>query len=58
MCVGAIFKDVTPFWVAEIFRILPIALVPGIALLLPSWMWHCDALVEDLGKTSSRFAFW
>ncbi len=36
--VGTIFKGVTPFWVADIFRILLIALVPGIALLLPSMM--------------------
>jgi len=36
--VGTIFKGVTPFWVADIFRILLIALVPGIALFLPSMM--------------------
>ncbi len=36
--VGTIFRGVTPFWVADIFRILLIALVPGIALLLPSMM--------------------
>jgi C4-dicarboxylate transporter, DctM subunit len=36
--VGTIFKGVTPFWVADIFRIILIALVPGIALWLPSMM--------------------
>ena len=36
--VRTIFKDVTPFWVADIFRIVLIALVPAIALLLPSMM--------------------
>lgn len=36
--VRTIFKGVTPFWVADIFRIILIAAVPGIALLLPSMM--------------------
>ena len=36
--VRTIFKGVTPFWIADIFRILLIALVPAIALLLPSMM--------------------
>ena len=36
--VRTIFKGVTPFWVADIFRIILIALVPAIALLLPSYM--------------------
>ena len=36
--VRTIFKDVTPFWVADIFRIVLIALVPAIALVLPSMM--------------------
>ena len=36
--VGTIFKGVTPFWVADIVRIILIALVPGIALWLPSMM--------------------
>ena len=36
--VHTIFKGVTPFWVADILRILLIALVPGLALLLPSMM--------------------
>ena len=33
--VKTIFKGVTPFWIADIFRITLIALVPAIALLLP-----------------------
>jgi tripartite ATP-independent transporter DctM subunit len=36
--VKTIFKGVTPFWIADIFRITLIALVPAIALLLPSMM--------------------
>lgn len=36
--VGTIFKGVTPFWIADIFRILVIALIPGLALWLPSMM--------------------
>ena len=36
--VKTIFKGVTPFWMADILRILLIALVPGIALILPSMM--------------------
>lgn len=36
--VGTIFKGVTPFWMADIFRILLIALIPGLALYLPSLM--------------------
>ena len=36
--VSTIFKGVTPFWVADIFRLILLALVPGIALLLPSFM--------------------
>ncbi len=36
--VQTIFKGVTPFWVADIFRIILLALVPGIALILPSMM--------------------
>lgn len=36
--VGTIFKGVTPFWVVDILRIILIALVPGIALWLPSMM--------------------
>lgn len=34
--VATIFKGVTPFWVADILRIVLLALVPGISLLLPS----------------------
>ena len=36
--VKTIFKGVTPFWIADIFRITLIALVPAIALFLPSMM--------------------
>ena len=36
--VKTIFKGVTPFWVADIFRIILLALVPGLALFLPSMM--------------------
>ncbi len=36
--VRTIFRGVTPFWIADIFRIILLALVPGIALLLPSMM--------------------
>jgi C4-dicarboxylate transporter DctM subunit len=33
-----IFKGVTPFWIADIFRLVLLALVPAISLLLPSLM--------------------
>ena len=36
--VSTIFKGVTPFWIADIFRLLLLALVPAIALYLPSLM--------------------
>ena len=36
--VKTIFKGVTPFWIADIFRLLLLALIPSIALLLPSLM--------------------
>jgi len=36
--VKTIFKGVTPFWVADIFRIILLALVPAISLFLPSLM--------------------
>lgn len=36
--VKTIFKGVTPFWIADIFRLMLLALVPSIALLLPSFM--------------------
>lgn len=36
--VKTIFKGVTPFWVADIFRLLLLALVPAISLFLPSMM--------------------
>ncbi|MDD9910039.1 MAG: TRAP transporter large permease [Ahrensia sp.] len=36
--VSTIFRGVTPFWIADIARLVLLALVPGIALLLPSYM--------------------
>jgi C4-dicarboxylate transporter DctM subunit len=36
--VSTIFKGVTPFWIADIFRLAVLALIPGIALFLPSVM--------------------
>ena len=36
--VSTIFKGVTPFWVADIIRLLILTLVPGLALFLPSVM--------------------
>ncbi len=36
--VKTIFKGVTPFWIADIFRLILLALVPSIALFLPSYM--------------------
>ena len=36
--VSTIFKGVTPFWIADLFRLLLLALVPAIALYLPSLM--------------------
>jgi TRAP-type C4-dicarboxylate transport system permease large subunit len=36
--VGTIFKGVTPFWVADIIRLILLAAVPSIALFLPSMM--------------------
>lgn len=36
--VKTIFKGVTPFWIADILRLLLLALVPAIALWLPSMM--------------------
>ncbi|MGF1476883.1 MAG: TRAP transporter large permease [Geminicoccaceae bacterium] len=35
---GTIFRGVTPFWIADIFRLLILVLVPGIALFLPNLM--------------------
>ncbi len=35
---GTIFKGVTPFWVADIFRLLLIVLVPFLSLWLPSYV--------------------
>ena len=36
--VGTIFKGVTPFWVADILRLILLVMVPSIALILPSMM--------------------
>lgn len=36
--VKTIFKGVTPFWIADIFRLILLALVPSLALFLPSFM--------------------
>lgn len=35
---GTIFRGVTPFWMADIFRLILIVLVPTIALFLPNQM--------------------
>ncbi len=37
---GTIFKGVTPFWVADIVRLLLLTLIPTISLLLPQWLYH------------------
>ncbi|MEE9332388.1 MAG: TRAP transporter large permease [Methylophilaceae bacterium] len=37
---GTIFKGVTPFWTADIIRLLLIVLIPTIATLLPNWLYH------------------
>ncbi len=36
--VSTIFKGVTPFWIADIFRLILLAMIPAIALYLPSLM--------------------
>ncbi len=36
---GTIFKGVTPFWVADIIRLLLITLIPAIAITLPQWLY-------------------
>jgi tripartite ATP-independent transporter DctM subunit len=36
--VKTIFKGVTPFWIADIFRLLLLALIPSLSLFLPSLM--------------------
>ena len=36
---GTIFKGVTPFWFADIIRLMLITLIPTIALLLPQWLY-------------------
>lgn len=35
---GTIFRGVTPFWIADIFRLILIVLIPTIALFLPNQM--------------------
>ncbi|WP_114284095.1 TRAP transporter large permease [Candidatus Halocynthiibacter alkanivorans] len=35
---GTIFKGVTPFWIADIFRLLLVVLVPAVVLFLPGQM--------------------
>jgi len=37
---GTIFKGVTPFWVADIIRLLLLTLIPTISLLMPQWLYH------------------
>ena len=36
---ATIFRGVTPFWCADIIRLLLITLVPAISLLLPGWLY-------------------
>ena len=38
VAIKTIFKGVTPFWIADIFRLTLLALVPAISLFLPSLM--------------------
>ncbi len=35
---GTIFRGVTPFWVADLFRLAVLALLPGLVLFLPNQM--------------------
>lgn len=37
---GTIFRGVTPFWTADIIRLLLITLIPVIATFLPDWLYH------------------
>ncbi len=37
---ATIFRGVTPFWFADIIRLLLITLIPAISLLLPNWLYH------------------
>jgi TRAP-type C4-dicarboxylate transport system permease large subunit len=37
---GTIFKGVTPFWVADIVRLLLITLIPVISLALPAFLYR------------------
>lgn len=36
---GTIFRGVTPFWCADIIRLLLILLIPAISLALPTWLY-------------------
>jgi len=36
---GTIFRGVTPFWIADIIRLLLITLIPAISLILPRWLY-------------------
>ncbi|MAV86938.1 MAG: C4-dicarboxylate ABC transporter permease [Rhodospirillaceae bacterium] len=38
VAIKTIFKGVTPFWIADIFRLTLLAMVPAISLFLPSMM--------------------
>ena len=35
---GTIFKGVTPFWIADIFRLILLVMVPALSLFLPGFM--------------------
>jgi tripartite ATP-independent transporter DctM subunit len=37
---GTIFRGVTPFWIADIIRLLLLALIPAISLFLPHLFYH------------------
>jgi tripartite ATP-independent transporter DctM subunit len=37
---GTIFKGVTPFWIADILRLIILIALPFFALLLPTGVWH------------------
>lgn len=36
---GTIFRGVTPFWIADIIRLMLITLIPAISLMLPTWLY-------------------
>jgi TRAP-type C4-dicarboxylate transport system permease large subunit len=37
---GTIFKGVTPFWMADIVRLMLIIFIPSIALILPEVLYR------------------